>query len=280
MQQMIIAVACLLLAQLLGGEALSCIGWRSTRGCNPYGPRDSKKNFPCTEKIAADVSGYCVCEDNVHVALSGCGHETFTCKERCTYELHELLPALTPLHPIRRFLAGAKYMHQIGSNIDNVLQLEALLLDLKAAVTLLEGGSEPQIDSAISLLRVRTGYVQRMVKGIHRSLETDRASVFEIMEVDAAGGNSLESAAESLFRSEDSTEPQEQTIDMLFRPSQEGKLSPDAVAAARLNREVEIQRLTMRYPRLAGIIGSLPSSDQLFFRQETVRQALVHAWKG
>ncbi|ETI49085.1 hypothetical protein F443_06988, partial [Phytophthora nicotianae P1569] len=44
-------------------KTLKCVGWRSTRGCTPDGPRDPEQDQNCTQIIARGESGYCVVED-------------------------------------------------------------------------------------------------------------------------------------------------------------------------------------------------------------------------
>ncbi|KAG6612083.1 Kinesin protein [Phytophthora cinnamomi] len=42
---------------------LKCLGWRSTAGCSPYGPRKPEKDYACTKLVPFGHSGYCEVED-------------------------------------------------------------------------------------------------------------------------------------------------------------------------------------------------------------------------
>ncbi|KAG2826264.1 hypothetical protein PC129_g8354 [Phytophthora cactorum] len=42
---------------------LKCLGWKSTGGCSPYGPRKPKNDFSCTKMVPHGHSGYCEVED-------------------------------------------------------------------------------------------------------------------------------------------------------------------------------------------------------------------------
>ncbi|OWZ13746.1 hypothetical protein PHMEG_00012877 [Phytophthora megakarya] len=42
---------------------LKCLGWKSTGGCSPYGPRQPEKDFSCAKLVPYGHSGYCEVED-------------------------------------------------------------------------------------------------------------------------------------------------------------------------------------------------------------------------
>jgi alpha 1,2-mannosyltransferase len=44
-------------------RSLKCLGWRSTGGCSPYGPRNPENDFSCTKLVPYGHSGYCEVED-------------------------------------------------------------------------------------------------------------------------------------------------------------------------------------------------------------------------
>ncbi|KAG7377998.1 hypothetical protein PHYPSEUDO_010708 [Phytophthora pseudosyringae] len=44
-------------------RSLKCLGWRSTGGCSPYGPRQPEKDLTCTRMVPYGHSGYCEVED-------------------------------------------------------------------------------------------------------------------------------------------------------------------------------------------------------------------------
>ncbi|KAE8888336.1 hypothetical protein PF005_g6724 [Phytophthora fragariae] len=44
-------------------RSLKCLGWRSTGGCSPYGPRKPEKDLTCTRLVPFGHSGYCEVED-------------------------------------------------------------------------------------------------------------------------------------------------------------------------------------------------------------------------
>ena len=67
---------------LLGG---SCIGFRATHSCSPYGYRAPDHDKGCMVKIGAKVSGFCECSGNV-IVEKACGEvpeKGFMCAERC-----------------------------------------------------------------------------------------------------------------------------------------------------------------------------------------------------
>ncbi|GMF24608.1 unnamed protein product [Phytophthora lilii] len=44
-------------------RSLKCLGWRSTGGCSPYGPRKPENDMSCTKLVPFGHSGYCEVED-------------------------------------------------------------------------------------------------------------------------------------------------------------------------------------------------------------------------
>lgn len=62
---------------------IHCVSWRQTGNCDPHGEPEPAKDLPCDAPIPTDTSGYCECSGGTRVALSSCGHESFTCEEKC-----------------------------------------------------------------------------------------------------------------------------------------------------------------------------------------------------
>ena len=65
------------------GTPTSCVGWKSTTGCNPNGPRDNTSDLGCEQQVPSARSGYCECNDGTRRVESACNHPTFTCKQEC-----------------------------------------------------------------------------------------------------------------------------------------------------------------------------------------------------
>ena len=65
------------------GTPSSCLGWRSTTGCNPEGPRDNTSDLNCDQSVPSERSGFCECSDGSKRVLSTCNHPAFTCKQEC-----------------------------------------------------------------------------------------------------------------------------------------------------------------------------------------------------
>ena len=67
----------------------SCIGWRQTGGCTPWGKREPENDLDCESTISKG-SGYCECGDGTTAAQVGCGHDAFTCKDACKLLSYEV----------------------------------------------------------------------------------------------------------------------------------------------------------------------------------------------
>jgi uncharacterized membrane protein YgcG len=68
----------------------SCVGWRQTGGCVPWGKREADKDLECTSVIQKYSSGYCECGGGTTAAQVGCGHSTFTCVAACKSIAYEV----------------------------------------------------------------------------------------------------------------------------------------------------------------------------------------------
>ena len=70
----------LLLSPLLAAAA-SCVSWRQTGGCDPFGPREEGGDAACTKTVPKGASGFCECSlrgDGEAAGFVGCDHEPFT----------------------------------------------------------------------------------------------------------------------------------------------------------------------------------------------------------
>jgi hypothetical protein len=66
-----------------GGDSSTCVGWKQTSGCTPWGTRESNKDRDCNAVVGRFSSGYCECGDDTTAAQVGCDHSTFTCADAC-----------------------------------------------------------------------------------------------------------------------------------------------------------------------------------------------------
>ncbi|KAL7690000.1 putative alpha-mannosyltransferase, nucleotide-diphospho-sugar transferase [Plasmopara halstedii] len=69
---------------------LTCLGWRATDGCSPYGPRKPEDDLACTTVIPFDQSGYCEVQDKesgerFRVMLHYCNSLKSNLSFRCVY---------------------------------------------------------------------------------------------------------------------------------------------------------------------------------------------------
>ena len=83
-------------------ETAQCIAWRQTGNCDGInGERETEYDLGCNQNVPTGASGYCECrnlgtmehhptlratENSFRASTSGCGHEEFTCAQRCLNE--------------------------------------------------------------------------------------------------------------------------------------------------------------------------------------------------
>eukprot|EP00658_Telonema_sp_P-2_P079729 TRINITY_DN7786_c0_g1_i3.p1 TRINITY_DN7786_c0_g1~~TRINITY_DN7786_c0_g1_i3.p1 ORF type:complete len:614 (+),score=180.59 TRINITY_DN7786_c0_g1_i3:196-2037(+) len=77
-------------------EALDCIKWRQTKGCNPNGDREPEYDKLCSVSIPTGASGYCECAGDIRRNKVPCVHATFDCAQACS---GKVLPDLPPPPP-------------------------------------------------------------------------------------------------------------------------------------------------------------------------------------
>lgn len=61
-----------------------CRAWRQTFNCNNKGEeRDHENDLSCSDVVKSELSGYCECSNGLKVQFEGCGHDEFTCAQKC-----------------------------------------------------------------------------------------------------------------------------------------------------------------------------------------------------
>lgn len=67
---------------------VQCVKWRQTKRCDPHGEREPESDSNCADHILEHWSGYCECENLQQTAHMSCGHDVFTCTDKCAKLQH------------------------------------------------------------------------------------------------------------------------------------------------------------------------------------------------
>jgi len=105
-----------------------CIGWKATRDCSPYGPREVKGDLSCSRRIPNGDAGYCELEDidsgeRFRVMRRYCGSLRNSAQFRCGDAAAFANFPMKAKEVVEKALAPGYTLPNIGSGADGIVMV-------------------------------------------------------------------------------------------------------------------------------------------------------------